>query len=138
MQPIVQMRIRIFHGGEAALGLGRAELLARIGETQSIAQAARDMGMSYMKAWKLIQSMNRCFKEPAVEVQRGGKGGGTARLSATGASALELYRRMEGESLAVTQPLAQQMARLFRPGSSANAAAADLPPLRRRTKKSAT
>jgi molybdate transport system regulatory protein len=122
MQAKVQMRIRIFHGAEAALGLGRAELLARINQTQSIAQAARDMGMSYMKAWKLIQSMNRCFKEPAVEVQRGGRGGGTARLSATGASALELYRRMEHESLAVTRPLAQELALLFRPvGDAAEA-----------------
>jgi molybdate transport system regulatory protein len=110
------MRIRIFHGAEPALGLGRAELLDRIAKTQSIAQAARDMGMSYMKAWKLIQSMNRCFREPAVEVQRGGKGGGTARLSPTGARALELYRRMEAESSLAARPLAQELARLFRPG----------------------
>jgi molybdate transport system regulatory protein len=136
MQAKVQMRIRVFHGAEAALGLGRAELLARIDQTQSIAQAARDMGMSYMKAWKLIQSMNRCFKEPAVEVQRGGRGGGTARLSPIGASALALYRRMESESLAITRPLAQEMAQLFRPGGDA---AEEEPPKRsgRQGKKSA-
>ena len=113
---MVEMRIRVYHGAEAALGMGRAELLGRIAETQSIAQAARDMGLSYMKAWKLIQSMNRCFEQPAVEVRRGGKGGGTAHLSATGAEALELYRRMERESLAVSRPLATRMARLFRHG----------------------
>jgi molybdate transport system regulatory protein len=110
----VQMRIRILAGTEPALGLGRAELLARIRETESIAQAARDMGMSYMKAWKLIQSMNRCFKEPAVQVQRGGKGGGKARLTATGASALDIYQRMEAQSLLITQPLAQELSRLCR------------------------
>jgi molybdate transport system regulatory protein len=113
MEPKIQMRIRILCGDEPALGLGRAELLARIRETQSIAQAARDMGMSYMKAWKLIQSMNRCFREPAVEVQRGGKGGGQARLSATGARALDLYRRMEADSLAATRTLALELGQLF-------------------------
>ena len=108
------MRTRIFAGPQRALGPGRAELLTRIQETHSIAQAARDMGMSYMKAWKLIQSMNHCFKEPAVEVQRGGKGGGEARLSATGASALALYQRMENESLQVTRPCVQELSLLLR------------------------
>jgi molybdate transport system regulatory protein len=114
MEARVQMRTRIFAGTERALGPGRAELLSRIQETHSIAQAARDMGMSYMKAWKLIQSMNRCFKEPAVEVQRGGRGGGQARLSATGASALALYRRMDHETLLVTIPCAQELSLLLR------------------------
>ncbi len=108
------MRIRVYNGAEAALGLGRAELLARIGETQSIAQASRDMGMSYMKAWKLVQSMNRCFKEAMVEVQRGGKVGGTARLTETGQRALELYRQMERESLLTLEPFFEELRRLLR------------------------
>ena len=115
MPATVQMRIRILHGTKPRLGLGRAELLERIAGTESIAQAARDMGMSYMKAWKLIQSMNGAFKEPAVEVQRGGKGGGTARLTATGAQALDLYRRMEAGSLLATEPLARELESLLSP-----------------------
>jgi molybdate transport repressor ModE-like protein len=57
--------------------------------------------------------MNQCFGEPAVEVHRGGKGGGTARLTATGARALELYRNMETKSQAATEPLVAELARLF-------------------------
>ena len=93
---------------------GRAELLTRVNGTASIAQAARDMGMSYMKAWKLVQSMNQCFREPLVEVQRGGKSGGAARLTPLGREALELYRRMETASVAATQPFEAGMARMFR------------------------
>ena len=113
--PILQLRLRVYRGAEAALGPGRAELLGRVDGTASIAQAARDMGMSYMKAWKLVQSMNRCFREPLLEVQRGGKAGGTARLTPLGREALELYQRLETASVAATRPFEGEMARLFRP-----------------------
>ena len=110
----VQLRLRVYRGEEAALGPGRTELLTRIGETASIAQAARDMGMSYMKAWKLIQSMNRCFREPLIEVRRGGKAGGTARLTPTGETALGLYRQMERESRAAIRSLEEPDGSLLR------------------------
>ena len=110
----VQLRLRVYRGEEAALGPGRADLLTRISATASIAQAARDMGMSYMKAWKLIQSMNHCFREPLIEVKRGGKGGGTARLTPTGDAALGLYRQMERESQAAIRSLENRMTELIR------------------------
>ena len=110
----MQLRLRVYQGEEAALGPGRAELLARIGRTASIAQAARDMGMSYMKAWKLIQSLNGCFKSPAVEVRRGGRAGGEAHLTPLGEQALALYQRMENASRAAVQPAEAEMAALFR------------------------
>ncbi len=112
--PTVQLRLRVYRGEEAALGPGRAELLARIGATASVAQAARDMGMSYMKAWKLMQSMNRCFREPLIEVRRGGKAGGTARLTPTGETALALYRQMEQESRGAIRALEGRMTGLLR------------------------
>ena len=112
--PTVQLRLRVYRGDEAALGPGRVELLVRIGETASVAQAARDMEMSYMKAWKLVQSMNRCFREPLVEVRRGGKAGGTARLTPAGETALGLYRQMERESQGAIRPLEGRMASLLR------------------------
>lgn len=115
--PTLQLRLRVYCGREPALGPGRAELMARVDGTASIAQAARDMDMSYMKAWKLVQSMNRCFREPLIEVQRGGKSGGAARLTPLGREALELYRCMEAASVAATQPFEAQMARLFRPAA---------------------
>lgn len=110
----VQLHLRVYRGAEAALGPGRAELLARIGVTASVAQAARDMGMSYMKAWKLMQSMNGCFREPLIEVQRGGKGGGTARLTPTGHAALASYRQMERECESVIRSQEGRMAALIR------------------------
>lgn len=112
--PTVQLRLRVYRGEEAALGPGRAELLARISATASVAQAARDMGMSYMKAWKLMRSMNRCFHEPLIEVRRGGKAGGTARLTPTGETALALYRQMEQQSRGAIRALEGQMTGLLR------------------------
>ena len=110
--PPLQLRLRVYCGGEPALGPGRADLLERIVGTESIAQAAR-----YMKAWKLIQSMNRCFREPLLEVHRGGKAGGTARLTLLGQSVLALYRQMEHDSLAAVRPLEGKMAALLRSGA---------------------
>ena len=114
LTPTVQMRIRVYLGGEPALGPGRAELLARIRDTASIAQSARDMGMSYMKAWKLVQSLNGCFKTPAVEVRRGGRAGGEAHLTPLGEHALALYQRMEAASRAAVHDAETEMATLFR------------------------
>ncbi len=116
----VQLRLRVYCGAEAALGPGRADLLERIGRTESIAQAARDMGMSYMKAWKLIQSMNRCFREPLLEVHRGGKTGGTARLTPLGQQVLALYRQMERESVAALRPHEEQMTALLAASKSSS------------------
>ena len=114
LTPTVQMRIRVYLGSEPALGPGRAELLCRIRETASIAQAARDMGMSYMKAWKLVRSLNACFKTPAVEVHRGGRAGGEAHLTPLGEQALSLYQRMETASRAAVHGAETEMAALFR------------------------
>lgn len=99
----LRLRVRINCGDDVALGPGKAELLALVGETGSISEAARRMEMSYMRAWTLIQTMNRCFKEPLVESVRGGKQGGGATLTTTGRQALELYRQMEAAGLAATK-----------------------------------
>src|SRR5580765_2997852 len=96
----VQPRIRILRRNDIAIGPGKAELLAMVGETGSIGEAAKRMEMSYMRAWTLIQTMNGCFKSPVVLTARGGKsGGGGAELTDTGRKALELYQQMEATSL---------------------------------------
>ena len=92
-------RIRVTRRGEIALGPGKAELLAAVGETGSIREAANRMGMSYMRAWSLIRTMNRCFRKPLVAAARGGADGGGAKLTATGRRVLELYQRMEAASV---------------------------------------
>jgi molybdate transport system regulatory protein len=92
-------RLRVLHGEEIALGPGKVALLERIGETGTIAEAARLIGMSYTRAWHLVRTMNACFREPLVQTVRGGTGRGHAELTATGRAVLALYHRMEEESV---------------------------------------
>jgi molybdate transport system regulatory protein len=110
----VQPRFRIFRGGDIALGPGKVELLALIGRTGSINQAARRMGMSYMRAWSLVQTMNRCFKQPLVLVSRGGEGGGGAELTEIGGQVVALYQQMEQAGLRATAAPWKQLQRLLR------------------------
>ena len=88
-------RVRVHLGPELMLGPGKAELLEGIAATGSIAEAGRRMGMSYQRAWSLVQTLNAGFAEPLVERQRGGSGGGGARLTRGGERVLEIYRAIE-------------------------------------------
>lgn len=88
-------RLRVLFGHAIAIGPGKAELLERIAETGSISAAARRMGMSYRRAWLLVETMNACFRAPLVETAKGGAGGGGATLTALGLEVLQRYRRME-------------------------------------------
>ena len=92
---IPSLRIRIVFGDTAMLGPGKADLLERIRETGSIAAAGRTMGMSYKRAWMLVEEMNAAFREPLVESTRGGARGGGARLTEAGETVLSNYRRLE-------------------------------------------
>jgi molybdate transport system regulatory protein len=91
----VRPRFRIVFGKDIAIGPGKADLLEAIAETGSIQFAARRLRMSYMRAWKLIQTMNRCFKKPIVATARGGSHGGETHLTDLGTRILKLYRNME-------------------------------------------
>ena len=96
-------RLRVVRGEEIAFGPGKVDLLKLVGETGSIREAAERMGMSYMRAWTLIRTMNACFKAPLVETARGGAGHGGATLTQTGRMALQLYQQMEEDSLRATK-----------------------------------
>lgn len=98
----IQPRFRVLHGRDIALGPGKAELLEQVQKAGSIAEAAAQIGMSYMRAWTLIKTMERCFKEPLIKVSRGGAKHGGAELTANGKRVLALYRGMERESLVAT------------------------------------
>jgi molybdate transport system regulatory protein len=100
----VRPRIRIVCGEEIALGPGKADLLAAIAAEGTIAGAARRLDMSYMRAWSLVKTMNRCFRAPLVETVRGGSVRGGAVLTAVGEEVLALYRRMEAASLTGLEP----------------------------------
>src|SRR6266851_9205788 len=95
---VLRPRLRVMCGREIALGPGRVDLLEFIGETGSLRAAAARMGMSYMRAWTLVKYTNRCFSKPVVEVVRGGKTGGGAKLTEAGREVVGLYRRMEKQS----------------------------------------
>jgi molybdate transport system regulatory protein len=106
---IVQPRLRVRIGDEIAMGPGKVELLGRVEQTGSITEAARQMGMSYMRAWKLIQTMNHCFTKPLVMTSRGGRRRGGAELTEAGRKALFLYQRMERDSLRACTPWRKQL-----------------------------
>jgi molybdate transport system regulatory protein len=106
-------RIRVYRGVEIALGPGKVNLLEMIASAGTLAEAARRLGMSYMRAWKLLQTMNACFREPLVDTSRGGSEHGHASLTPTGHAVLALYRRMEAESRLAIEPAWREMERLL-------------------------
>lgn len=93
--PLLKPRFRVTSGADIAIGPGKMELLAMVAETESLNEAAKRMGMSYMRAWTLIKTMNEHFTEPVVMAERGGKTGGGMKVTATGRQALALYQEME-------------------------------------------
>jgi molybdate transport system regulatory protein len=93
-------RLRIVLEPDIAIGPGKADILEGIKATGSIAAA----GMSYKRAWCLVETMNRCFKSPLVEASKGGRAGGGARLTELGQEVLARYRRMEALTEKAVQP----------------------------------
>ena len=77
------------------LGHGKVSLLEAIGRHGSIAAAAREFGMSYRRAWRLVDELNRMFREPLVATRGGGRNGGGADLTALGEAVVRLYREAE-------------------------------------------
>ena len=99
---------------DIALGSGKVDLLAAIAQTGSIAAAGRLMGMSYRRAWLLVETMNSCFREPLVVSVKGGKQGGGAHLTPMGQQVLELYRSMMLQISQQTEKHQQQLLQLLR------------------------
>ena len=91
-------QLRVLLGAATAMGPGKAALVDAIGRTGSISGAARDMGMSYRRAWQLVETMNQCFVQPLVETATGGRGGGGARVTDFGREVVRRYRAMEGKA----------------------------------------
>ena|SRR4026207_468968 len=105
--------MRVLCGEEIALGPGKIDLLAEIARTGSIRETADRMGMSYMRAWTLVKTMNQCFKEPLVMAARGGRGHGGAVLTETGKRALRLYQQMERDCLKTTKAKWAELKRML-------------------------
>ena len=108
-------RLRVLCHGETALGPGRIDLLEWIAQTGSLRAAAKEMGMSYMRAWTLIKSLNSWFCGPLVEVARGGSTGGGAKLTPLGREVVLLYRRIERDSKKVVARPWKSLRKLLKP-----------------------
>lgn len=91
----LKLKAQFMLGDEIALGPGKADLLEWIDRTGSISAAARGMGLSYRRAWLMVDTMNRSFRRPLVERSQGGAHGGGAALTEDGRSVLRAYRELQ-------------------------------------------
>ena len=110
-------RLRVLLGASIAIGPGKAELLDAIGRTGSISAAAREMGMSYRRAWLLVEAINAAFVEPLVSTATGGSGGGGAQLTDFGRSVLDRYRRMEQRAATAVAREFEEFKALLKPAA---------------------
>jgi molybdate transport system regulatory protein len=115
------LTLRILGKDSPAMGPGRAELIARIGKTGSISAAGRTMGMSYRRAWQLVEALNNSFSQPVVLTAIGGKRGGGAVVTAFGKRLVTLYRAMENKASSAIAADLRQFSRHLRrsPGTRA-------------------
>lgn len=91
----VQFRMRIYRGNDIAVGPGKIALLEAIDRTRSISAAARELGMSYRRAWLLVDELNRSLRQPAVETAVGGAHGGGSNITEAGQALIRHYRAIE-------------------------------------------
>ena len=97
-----RLTLRIDLGPDEAIGPGKIKLLEAIRDQGSISAAGRALGMSYRRAWLLIDSMNRCFRRPVVATRPGGDRGGGATVTEFGASLIDYYRSIETKAHAAS------------------------------------
>jgi molybdate transport system regulatory protein len=96
--PVV--RFRVDFAAPCSVGPGKIALLETIERTGSLSQAARELGMSYRRAWLLLASLNTAFREPVAVTATGGRGGGGAQLTAFGRELVRLFRAFERDTQA--------------------------------------
>lgn len=98
------LKIRIANGRNIAMGPGKADLLEALDQYGSISSAAKHMGMSYRRAWELVDTMNKCFDQPLVVSSAGGQHGGGAQLTEFGRLILKSYRNIVTKAQQSAQP----------------------------------
>jgi molybdate transport system regulatory protein len=98
-----RLTLRVDLGSGRALGPGKIRLLEAIQNTGSISQAGRALGMSYRRAWLLVDDMNNCFRDPVIAAQPGGARGGGATLTTFGQQLVERYRAIEADAQVATR-----------------------------------
>jgi molybdate transport system regulatory protein len=103
MKSNLLVRFRIDFEQRCSLGSGKIWLLEMIDRTGSLSKAAREMGMSYRRAWLLMDRLNKSFDKLVVSVSVGGSGGGGAALTPLGRKLINSYRALEHELTALAQ-----------------------------------
>jgi molybdenum ABC transporter molybdate-binding protein len=111
----VGLRVWVERAGRAVIGCGRMELLEGIDRWHSISAAARQMGLSYRRAWGLVQTINAAAGEPLVTAAPGGTRGGGAELTPAGRRAVAVFRDLHGH---LERAAAAELARLVRPAGA--------------------
>lgn len=111
----ISIKIRLPYQDLVAIGPGKADLLEAIDKSGSISAGARTMGMSYKRAWDLVDTMNKSFREPLVATATGGSQGGGARVTPFGHDVLARYRRMEVKANQSIIQDAEALAELLQP-----------------------
>nr|WP_292960291.1 MULTISPECIES: winged helix-turn-helix domain-containing protein [unclassified Allomuricauda] len=111
MQTSKELKIRcwIDIDGKKFFGPGRAQLLQFIDKNGSISKAAKEMGMSYRKAWAMVEDMNQRGQQPYVELHKGGTKGGGAELTKTGKEVLSTFLKMNEEITSTVQQHTDEM-----------------------------
>jgi molybdate transport system regulatory protein len=98
MAKVLKALIKADFGKGVRLGPGKVRLLEMVAETGSISAAARQMQMSYRRAWLLIDEMNEIFGVPVVETTAGGSGGGGAKITAHGKKVITVFQELQDEA----------------------------------------
>jgi molybdate transport system regulatory protein len=112
--PEVHFRMRIRQAESVAIGPGKIDLLEAVQKHGSISAAARSLGMSYRRAWLLIDELNRTLKHPATVSEAGGVAGGGCVLTPVGEKIIFLYRDIEVQATKTCAPQITALTSLLR------------------------
>lgn len=94
----LSIRLRVDFGPSSSIGPGKIALLEHIDSSGSLSQAARELGMSYRRAWLLLDDLNHTFAGPVATTSAGGAGGGGAVLTPFGKKLIATFRDIEREA----------------------------------------
>jgi molybdate transport system regulatory protein len=111
----ITLWIRLKLPGIGDIGPGKIELLRKIREHQSISAAAREMNMSYRRAWLLVDELNTVFRQPVVAKWMGGRSRGGATLTPTGEKLVESYDAVVARSDSANRALLDELSSMTAP-----------------------
>jgi molybdate transport system regulatory protein len=127
-----RLTLRVDFGSSRSIGPGKIRLLEEIDRTGSISQAGRALGMSYRRAWLLIDDMNRCFQHAVVKARPGGSQGGGAVLTEFGAGVVRDYRSIETAASSAAKQRLRGLEAALRTSQASNSAEPRKTSIRRR------